>query len=380
MTSASVLQSDQRRALWLSTAAFTVCFAVWTIFAIIGIQIQRNLGLTDTQLGLLVGTPILTGSLIRLILGIWSDQYGGRLVFFVTMLSAAAMTALLSLAYDYPTFLLAALGVGISGGSFSVGIAYVAKWFPREKQGTALGIFGAGNVGAAVTKLAAPTVMIAYGWQAVALLWAAALTLIAVVFFVMTKDDPVHAARRISGEKPESLRAMLEPLKNVQVWRFSLYYFFVFGGFVSLALWLPHYLIGVYGVGSRGGGRDRRGLFHSGLGLPRLWRTSVGSVRRAPRDVLDVPGLGRLHVHPVVSADALRGARQSWHDRVLDVAGCRRLHRRRGRARLLHEFGESRGLSSISRSTTPVVWAPSAAWLALSAVWAVSSSPSRSAR
>ncbi len=249
MTSASLHQADQRRALWFSTAAFTVCFAVWTIFAIIGIQIQKDLGLSDTQLGLLVGTPILTGSLIRLILGIWSDQYGGRLVFFITMLSAAAMTALLTLAYDYPSFLLAALGVGISGGSFSVGIAYVAKWFPQGKQGIALGIFGAGNVGAAVTKLAAPAVMLAYGWQAVALVWAVALALIAVVFLVMTKDDPDLVRRRLSGQKPESLSAMLEPLKNVQVWRFSLYYFFVFGGFVSLALWLPHYLIGVYGVG-----------------------------------------------------------------------------------------------------------------------------------
>jgi NNP family nitrate/nitrite transporter-like MFS transporter len=249
MTSASASQADQRRALWFSTAAFTVCFAVWSIFAIIGIQIQRNLGLTDTQLGLLVGTPILTGSLIRLILGIWADQYGGRLVFFITMLSAAVMTALLTLAYDYPTFLLAALGVGISGGSFSVGIAYVEKWFPKGQQGTALGIFGAGNVGAAVTKLAAPSVMVAYGWQGVALVWAAALALIAVAFLVMTKDDPGLRQRRVSGQKPESISTMLEPLKNIQVWRFSLYYFFVFGGFVSLALWLPHYLIGVYGVG-----------------------------------------------------------------------------------------------------------------------------------
>jgi NNP family nitrate/nitrite transporter-like MFS transporter len=210
MTSAPVQRTDQLRALGLSTAAFTVCFAVWTIFAIIGIQIQKNLGLSDTQLGLLVGTPILTGSLIRLILGIWSDQYGGRLVFFVTMLSAAVMTALLTFAYDYPTFLLAALGVGVSGGSFSVGIAYVAKWFPTEKQGTALGIFGAGNVGAAVTKLAAPTVMVAYGWQAVALVWAAALAVIAVVFFVMTKDDPDLIRRRLSGQEPE-LRIPTKP-------------------------------------------------------------------------------------------------------------------------------------------------------------------------
>src|SRR6185295_5065862 len=104
--------AGQGRALWLSTIAFTVCFAVWTIFAIIGIQIKQELGLSDTQFGLLVGTPILTGSLNRLMLGIWSDQYGGRLVFSVTMLSAAVMTALLTFAYDYPTYLLAALGVG----------------------------------------------------------------------------------------------------------------------------------------------------------------------------------------------------------------------------------------------------------------------------
>ena len=248
MSSTIVDPSDQSRALWLSTIAFTVCFAVWTIFAIIGIQIKSDLGLTDTQFGLLVGTPILTGSLIRLILGIWSDQYGGRVVYTLTMLSAALMTALLTFAYDYPTFLLAALGVGIAGGSFSVGVAYVAKWFPKEKQGTALGIFGAGNVGAAVTKFAAPVIMVAYGWKTVALVWAAALALVAIVFHLMTKDDPDLARRRASGQKPESLSVMLGALKNIQVWRFSLYYFFVFGAFVALALWLPRYLIGVYGL------------------------------------------------------------------------------------------------------------------------------------
>jgi NNP family nitrate/nitrite transporter-like MFS transporter len=241
-------RSDQGKALWMSTFAFTICFSVWTIFAIIGIQIKKDLGLTETQFGLLVGTPILTGSLIRLILGIWSDQYGGRVVFTLTMLSAALMTALLVFAYDYTTFLIAALGVGIAGGSFSVGVAYVVKWFPREKQGTALGIFGAGNVGSALTKFAAPTVMVAYGWQTVALVWAAALAITAVLFFVFTKDDPDLARRRATGAKPESLAAMMEPLKNVQVWRFSLYYFFVFGAFVALALWLPRYLIGVYKV------------------------------------------------------------------------------------------------------------------------------------
>src|SRR6266702_2199437 len=123
------------RALWLSTIAFTICFAVWTIFSIIGIRIRQELGLNDTEFGLLVGTPILTGSLIRLVLGVWTDQYGGRRVFTVVMLAAALATYLLSYAETYPQFLLAALGVGVAGGSFAVGIAYVSRWYSSGKQG-----------------------------------------------------------------------------------------------------------------------------------------------------------------------------------------------------------------------------------------------------
>lgn len=247
-TQVSPSKTDQSRALWLSTIAFTVCFAAWTIFSIIGVQIKKDLGLSDTQFGLLVGTPILTGSLVRLLLGVWADQYGGRIVTVVVMLLAAAATYMLTYAYDYTTFLLAALGVGMAGGMFSVGVTYVSKWYPKEKQGTALGIFGAGNVGSAVTKFLAPVVMVAMGWQAVAQIWALGLVVMAFVFFFFTKDDPDLAARREAGVKPEPLSAMLVPLKNLQVWRFSLYYFFVFGGFVALALWLPRYYTGVYGL------------------------------------------------------------------------------------------------------------------------------------
>ena len=239
----------QGRALWFSTVAFTVCFAVWTIFSIIGVQIKKDLGLTDTEFGLLVGTPILTGSLIRLILGIWADQYGGRVVYVAVMLAAAVATWLLTFAYDYTTFLIAALGVGIAGGSFAVGIAYVSRWYPADKQGTALGIFGAGNVGAAVTKFLAPLVMVALGWKTVADIWALGLVVMAIVFWLGTKDDPELQKRRNAGLKPEPISAMLVPLRKLQVWRFSLYYFFVFGGFVALALWLPHYYVGVYGLG-----------------------------------------------------------------------------------------------------------------------------------
>ncbi|MAN57982.1 MAG: MFS transporter [Paracoccus sp. (in: a-proteobacteria)] len=240
-------QQDSRRALSLSTLAFTICFAVWTIFSIIGIQISQQLGLSETQFGLLVGLPILTGSLSRIVLGVATDRLGGRLVYTLNMLSAALATLLLSWATTYPQMLLAALGVGLAGGSFAVGVAYVSRFYRDAQQGTALGIFGVGNVGAAVTKFVAPFVMVAVGWQATAQIWALALAVTAVLFWILSKDDPVTAARRGSAASRRSLRAEFAPLRNLQVWRFSAYYFFAFGAFVALALWLPHYLIGVYG-------------------------------------------------------------------------------------------------------------------------------------
>jgi NNP family nitrate/nitrite transporter-like MFS transporter len=278
------LSGSRRRALGASTIAFTACFAVWTIFSIIGIQIKQDLGLSETEFGLLIGTPILTGSLTRLMLGVWTDQYGGRIVYLGVMLSAALATYLLTFASTYPEFLVAALGVGLAGGSFAVGVAYVSKWFPAERQGAALGVFGAGNVGAAVTKFIAPFVMVAYGWQAVAQIWAAALLVIAIAFFAFTKDDPELVARRKTGARARGTLLQLAPLKNLQVWRFALYYFFVFGAFVALALWLPRYLVGVYGLSI-----ERAGMIAAFYSIPAsLFRIYGGylSDRQGPRRVM----------------------------------------------------------------------------------------------
>lgn len=148
---------ERNRALGMSTIAFTVCFAVWTIFSIIGLRIKQNLGLNETEFGLLVATPVLSGSLSRVFLGIWTDRYGGRLVFPLVMGAAAVSAFLLSSVDSYGLFLVAALGVGLAGGSFSVGVAYVSRWYPKGRQGTALGIFGIGNFGAAITNFAPPS-------------------------------------------------------------------------------------------------------------------------------------------------------------------------------------------------------------------------------
>ena len=242
----SVTGGQRNRALVASTLAFTLCFAVWTIFSIIGIQIKVDFNLTDTQLGLLMATPILTGSISRLFLGIWTDRYGGRKVLGILMLLTAVCVYLLTFANSYIMLLIAALGIGLAGGSFIVGVTYTAAWFSdaKEKQGTALGIFGAGNVGSAITNFCAPFLLIALGWQGTAQIYATVLAIAGAMFLVLAKEDPLKENRKQLQQ--QGFWEQLSPLGDIRVWRFSLYYFFVFGAFVSLALWLPHYLIGVY--------------------------------------------------------------------------------------------------------------------------------------
>jgi len=234
------------KALALSTIAFTVCFAVWTIFSIIGVKIKQDLGLNETEFGLLVATPVLTGSISRIFLGIWTEKYGGRLVFTVLMLATAMAVYLLSAVETYAIFLIAALGVGLAGGSFIVGIAYTSEWYDKRHQGTALGIFGAGNVGAAVTNFGAPFLVLAFGWAATAQIYSVVLVAMAIIFWLVTENDPRLQKRKAEGTRPTPLAEQLEPLKKLQVWRFALYYFFVFGGFVALASWLPRYYVGAY--------------------------------------------------------------------------------------------------------------------------------------
>ena len=244
MYQASIITEGQRRwALAASTISFMACFALWTIFSIIGIQIKKQLGLNDTEFGLLVGTPILTGSISRLFIGVLADRYGGRRVLAIVMLMAAAAGFSLSYAATYAQFLVAALVMGVAGGSFAAGVAYVARWFPKERTGTALGIFGIGTFGAAITNFSSP-LMVMLGWTAITRIWSVALAAVAVAFYLLTREDPLAASQR----QAPSLAQQLDPLRKLQVWRFAIYYFFVFGAFVALALWLPRYYIGAYGI------------------------------------------------------------------------------------------------------------------------------------
>ncbi|TVR56723.1 MAG: MFS transporter [Candidatus Competibacteraceae bacterium] len=244
---ATTLKQKQITVLTMSTLAFTVNFAVWTMFSILGIRIKAELGLSDTEFGLLVATPILTGSLVRLPLGILTDRFGGRIVFFIQMLVVAVPVYGLAFATEYWQYLVLGLFVGLAGGSFAIGIAYTSAWFSKERQGTAMGIFGAGNAGSAITNLAAPLLVVAYGWRMVPQVYSIAMLVMAVLFWLCTYPDPKTEERKKSGVRL-TLGQQLSPLLDMRVWRFGLAYYFVFGAFVALALWLPKYYVTEYGL------------------------------------------------------------------------------------------------------------------------------------
>ena len=237
--------------LAMNTFGFTVMFAVWVIFAIVGIAIRKELSLGETEFALLVALPILTGSLLRLPVGMATDWIGGRPIFTALLVTTAVPLLLLCFATRYWQYLVLGLFIGLAGTSFAVGIAYTSAWFPQRLQGTALGIFGAGNTGASLTKLLAPPLMtvvpaaglglVPGGWRFVPFVYAIVVVVAAVVYWSFTYTDHAH-------HKKDSLAEMLAPLKHVRVWRFSLYYFLVFGGYVGLSLWLPKYYIDVFGL------------------------------------------------------------------------------------------------------------------------------------
>ena len=229
-----------------STIAFTVCFMVWMVFAVIGIPIKKALDLNATQFGLLMAMPVLSGSLVRVPLGIWTDRYGGRIVLTVLLATTVPAIWLMTYATAYWHFLTIGLVLGLAGGSFSVGTPYVARWFPKNQQGFAMGIFGAGNAGAAVNKFLAPAILVAFGWTMVPKVYAAIMLGTVVLFWMMSHSDPAHLVS--SNVK---FTDQLKSLKDPRVLKYCQYYSIVFGGYVALSLWMVQYYVGEYGLDIR---------------------------------------------------------------------------------------------------------------------------------
>ena len=246
-------QPGRNRVLWLSTVAFTLMFAVWLMFGILGKPIQEEFGLTEVQLSWIVAAAALNGSLWRLPAGMVTDRIGGRKVMTALLLATAVPAFLVSRVESYGALLVLAFLVGFAGNAFSAGIAWNSAWQPREHQGFALGLFGAGNVGASVTKFIGPPLIagtagasyfgvVDGGWRLVPVVYAVLLVLMAALVWFGTPSDD------IAPGTGQPLREQVRPLRSIRVWRFSLYYVAVFGAYVALAAWLPTYYMDNFDV------------------------------------------------------------------------------------------------------------------------------------
>lgn len=244
------MNGKSHRILVLNTIAFIACFAAWMINGVLVTFLVDHsvFSWTPVQIGWLLGVPMLVGSIFRLPIGILTDKFGGKWVMGCILLFCAIPMYLLSVANNFMTFLVLSLGFGMAGSSFAAGVAYTSVWYPKERQGTALGIFGVGNAGAALTAMFAPGILNKLtdngsnldAWRTLPQLYAVMLVVIGIIFLIATEN-----------KKPGEIKSMyqrIKPLKELKVWRLGLYYYFVFGSIVTLAQWLIPYYVNVYSM------------------------------------------------------------------------------------------------------------------------------------
>jgi len=232
------------RALALSTLAFGVAFAAWSLLSPLAPGIQRDLGLSDFQASVLIAVPVILGSLLRLPLGIMTDRFGGRRVFTGLLVLTLPALLILSQASGYALLLFGGLWLGLAGASFAVGVPFVSRYYPPERQGFALGVYGAGNIGTAVAARLAPQIASTSGRPAVFYVFAGIIVVMALVFWLLARDAPAPAG----APRPSFAGSMAVLGRERLAWLFSLFYFVTFGGFVAFSLYLPKLLIDLYKI------------------------------------------------------------------------------------------------------------------------------------
>jgi NNP family nitrate/nitrite transporter-like MFS transporter len=224
-----------RRPDWnlaLATLAFTLCFAAWSLISPFAKSFKHDLGLSYTEALLLTAVPVVLGSLLRIPVGTLTDRFGGRLMFTALLACSALPAVLFGYAHSYWALIGVGFLLGVAGSSFAVGVPFVARWFRPERQGIAVGIYGMGNVGTAVTFFCAPVIADRWGRPAVGWLTAAALLAGAALVGLAGRDAPV------AGEPTRTrYRAVLR--SGFRLYRLAFFYFITFGGFVAMFLLLP---------------------------------------------------------------------------------------------------------------------------------------------
>ena len=225
-------RANATRNLVLATLAFAVAFVGWSLIAPLAKRFQDDLDLTNTRTLMLTAVPVVLGSLLRIPVGALTDRLGGRVMFPIVLVVSAIPAVIFGFVEGYAALIVVGFFLGIAGSSFAVGVPFVAGWYPKERQGFALGVYGMGNIGTAIAAFGAPAIVDWLGREALGIVAAILLVATAVVFYSMAEDPP----RGPAVDYGAVLRS------GWKLWRLALLYFVTFGGFVAMAVFLPKLL------------------------------------------------------------------------------------------------------------------------------------------
>jgi NNP family nitrate/nitrite transporter-like MFS transporter len=223
------------RNLGLATVAFALCFSAWGMLAPLAPKVQDKLDLSDTETAVMIAIPVILGSLLRIPLGWLTDRIGGRVVFTAMLAYSAGAALLVGFATSYVALLGAGFLLGVAGASFAIGIPFVADWYPPKRQGSALGVYGVGNIGTAVAAFSVPFLYTQFGQAAAGIVFALAIGAFTLLWASASRNAPVvrHA--------PPDYRQVLR--SGWPLWQLAFFYFVTFGGFVAMAIFLPKLLV-----------------------------------------------------------------------------------------------------------------------------------------
>ena len=243
------------RGLLLSTTAFAVSFAVWGLLSALAPTFAQVYALSAKAKSLMIAIPVLLGAIGRLVAGLLADRFGGRRVFAAMLIIASIPAALVGLSTSYYQLLVLGFFLGVAGATFPVGIGFTSKWFAPEQQGTALGIYGMGNIGQSIAVFGAPVLALAFGsWRPVFYVFAAVCFGYAIIFYVFARDAASTVTPKTLSENLAILR------RSGTAWLLSLFYFITFGGFVALSIYLPTFLKDIFKLSAADAGARTAGF------------------------------------------------------------------------------------------------------------------------
>lgn len=239
--------------LLLATGGFAVCFAIFGSVSAMMPILKKQMNLSPVQVSIALALPVVLGSLGRIPLGMLTDRFGARLIFALVMAGSILPIIAMKWVSSYPQLLTAAFFCGLALASFSVGTGFVSRWYPPQKQGFSLGVYGAGNIGQSLASFGAPVVVGAFGF-----IWGfwvfGLLTGVWLALWLLLARNP-------PGRIPAKTWAdMVAPLRNRMSWALSLYYFLTFGGFVAMAVYLPTLLTDLFSLTPKDAGLRTAGF------------------------------------------------------------------------------------------------------------------------